>query len=209
MQNQASLFEVSKEAINIADGQLDYYSNWLGDDEADALFVLLKEQVKWQQSTINLYGKTVKIPRLNAWYGDENCPYEYSGHKFQPKPWLPCLKEIQQRVERLTTFSANSVLVNCYRNGQDSVAWHSDDEPELGRNPTVISLSLGGEREFQLKHRYDKSLGVKKIKLSHGSLLVMSGELQHHWHHQVPKTAKNCAERINLTYRYVLPALAQ
>lgn len=205
MKYQSTLFDEPKEVINITHGSLDYYAKWLSSDEADALFAVLKEQVKWQQSMISLYGKTVKIPRLNAWYGDGNCPYEYSGHKFQPSPWLPCLKAIQQRVEKLIAFSANSVLVNCYRDGKDSVAWHSDDEPELGRNPTVVSLSLGGEREFQLRHRYDKSLGIKKITLSHGSLLVMGGELQHYWHHQIPKTTKNCAERINLTYRFVKP----
>ncbi len=203
MQEQPSLFDLDKEELPITDGRLTYYSDWLNNNEASQLLTTLKQQVAWQQSTINIYGKSVKIPRLNAWYGDAECPYQYSGKVFSPLPWLPCLWEQKLKIEQITGFSYNSVLVNCYRDGNDSVAWHSDDEPELGRNPPVASLSLGAERTFQLRHRYNKDLAIRKLNLGHGSLLIMSGELQHHWHHQLPKVANLKQERINLTYRYV------
>ncbi len=203
MQDQPSLFDLGVEELPITDGRLTYYGGWLNNDEAAQLFITLKQQVTWQQSTINIYGKLVKIPRLNAWYGDANCPYEYSGKAFAPLAWLPCLWEQKLKIEKATGFSYNSVLVNCYRDGDDGVAWHSDDEPELGRNPSVASLSLGAERIFQLRHRYHKDLATRKLNLGNGSLLVMSGELQHHWHHQLPKVANLKEERINLTYRYV------
>ncbi len=203
MNQQESLFESEHEQLPIVDGSLDYYPQWLSTAEASQLFSQLKQEVNWQQSTINLYGKQVKIPRLNAWYGDEHCPYAYSGHHFQPLPWLPVLFYLKQRVEARTGFGFNSVLVNCYRDGGDSVAWHSDDEPELGKNPVVASLSLGAERYFHLRHRYKKQVPLKKVLLGHGSLLVMSGEIQHYWHHQLPKTSKPIGERINLTFRYV------
>lgn len=203
MQKQTSLFESVTDKIDIVDGQLSYYNNWLDDEAADELFVQLKQQVGWQQSIIQLYGKPVKIPRLNAWYGDAHCLYQYSGHSFVAEPWLPCLLDIKHRLEQLTGYDFNSVLVNCYRNERDSVAWHSDDEPELGRNPVIASISLGAERRFQLRHRYNKGLPVKNMQLTDGSLLVMAGELQHYWHHQLPKSNKPCGERINLTYRQV------
>jgi len=205
MSTQTSLFDLVKEELPIVDGQLTYYPDWINEAEASSLFTHLREGLEWQQSLISLYGKQVKIPRLNAWYGDSHCSYEYSGTRFEANPWTASLLDIKARIERLTGFRFNSVLANCYRDGQDSVAWHSDDEPELGHNPIVASVSLGSERQFQLRHRYDKNLETQKLALAHGSLLVMSGELQHYWHHQIPKTRKNVDERINLTFRYVLP----
>jgi alkylated DNA repair dioxygenase AlkB len=202
-QYQTSLFTTESESLPITNGSLQYYPGWLAEDKANQLFSLCKEQVDWQQSVIQLYGKSVRIPRLNAWYGDADCPYRYSGHSFSPKPWLPELLALKERVVAQTGIQFNSVLVNYYRNGYDGVAWHSDDEPELGRNPVVASISLGVEREFQLRHRYQKDLAVTKLQLAHGSLLVMGGELQHYWHHQLPKSRRQLGERINLTYRYI------
>lgn len=205
MNNQPSLFAIDKEELLIEDGNLDYYPQWLDDKEGFSLFEQLKREVQWEQSIINIYGKSIKIPRLNAWYGDANSPYTYSGSEFEALPWLPSLFDLKARIEAFSGFRFNSVLVNCYRDGNDSVAWHSDDELELGRNPPVASLSLGAERQFQLRHRFNKSLDARKLTLAHGSLLMMSGELQHYWHHQIPKTKKAVGERINLTFRYVFP----
>jgi alkylated DNA repair dioxygenase AlkB len=205
MNIQPSLFNIVKEELPIADGYLAYYPNWIDQSEGFLLFDALRQDIKWQQSMINIYGKKIPIPRLNAWYGDEQCSYKYSGTYFEPNSWLPALLMIKNRIESLSGFQFNSVLANCYRNGNDSVAWHSDDEPELGRNPAVASLSLGVERQFQLKHRYNKDLKPHKILLTHGSLLVMAGELQHHWRHQIPKNQRKLGERINLTFRYVIP----
>lgn len=205
MNMQTSLFEPEKEELPVSDGKLTYYPSWINDEDASLLFAHLREALLWQQSLISLYGKQVKIPRLNAWYGDAHCSYEYSGTRFEANPWTPSLLDIKTKIEHLSGFRFNSVLANCYRDGKDSVAWHSDDEPELGRNPVVASVSLGAERQFQLRHRYNKGLDTQKLVLAHGSLLLMSGELQHHWHHQIPKTQKPLGERINLTFRYVIP----
>ena len=202
--SQGTLFATQGESLPIVDGELTYYRHWLSQAEAQQLLVVLRQQVQWQQSTIVLYGKPVKIPRLNAWYGDAGCDYHYSGHQFAPHPWLPCLEVLRHKLQTVTGKAFNSVLVNCYRDGNDSVAWHSDDEPELGRNPLVASISLGAERSFQLRHRYHPQGSQRKLTLEHGSLLIMAGELQHHWQHQLPKTAKQVGERINLTYRYVI-----
>lgn len=211
MDRQSSLFDDEsydsahdhKTILPVTNGELSYYPQWLNATEASALQTQLREEVEWQQSVIQMYGKPVKIPRLNAWYGDRYCRYAYSGYHFEPLPWLPSLLAVKKRIECDTGFQFNSVLVNCYRDGNDSVAWHSDDEPELGRNPVVASVSLGAERAFHLRHRYNKALAVQKLQLTHGSLLIMAGELQHYWHHQVPKTQKNVSERINLTFRYI------
>ncbi|MEO0442619.1 MAG: alpha-ketoglutarate-dependent dioxygenase AlkB [Pseudomonadota bacterium] len=201
--SQASLFKPEYEHMLLDKGELRYYEAWLSQDEAQQLFINLRQSIEWEQSVINMYGRAVKIPRLNAWYGDDNCPYRYSGHQFFAKPWLTELLTIKQRIESVGSLTFNSVLANCYRSGQDSVAWHSDDEPELGKNPVVACLSLGAERQFQLRHRYQKQLPVQKLTLKTGSLLIMSGAIQHYWHHQVPKTAKKVGERLSLTYRQV------
>lgn len=201
---QPSLFS-EYENIPLKDGELRYWPAWLNQSEADSLFKRLRASVAWEQSTINMYGKAVRIPRLNAWYGDKGCAYRYSGRLFQPLPWLACLEAIRMRLQQELSIPFNSVLVNCYRSGQDSVAWHSDDEPELGQNPHVASISLGATRAFHLRHRFDKACSAHKLELTSGSLLFMSGALQHNWEHQIPKTAKSVAERINLTFRYVIP----
>jgi alkylated DNA repair dioxygenase AlkB len=153
-----------------------------------------------------MYGKRIAVPRLTAWFGDAETNYTYSGLTMVPEPWTPELLELKSRLEpraRGTTF--NSVLLNLYRDGNDSVAWHSDDEPELGRNPVIASLSLGQARSFRLKHDHDDSIPPVQIELTHGSLLVMSGALQHHWKHQLPKRRSvNLGPRINLTFRQIL-----
>jgi alkylated DNA repair dioxygenase AlkB len=210
MEKQLSIFEAQQagpclESISITDGKLAYSPGWIQRSVADQLLATLRKEIEWQQSIISLYGKRIKIPRLNAWYGDENSPYQYSGHYFEPKAWIPTLHSIKEKLESETGHHFNSVLANCYRDGQDSVAWHSDDEPELGVNPVIASISLGEERVFYLRHKYNKRLATRKITLAHGSLLLMSGALQRYWQHQVPKVRKNLGERINLTYRFVIP----
>ena len=209
IENQASLFSNNEKnrsycrIIDIADGELRYYPNWLNTEESADYFQQLREQVVWEQSTIFVYGKYIKIPRLNAWYGDPGCTYQYSGRRFQPHPWLPILNDLKQRLQRTTGELFNSVLINCYRDGQDSVSWHSDDEPELGQNPVIASISLGVERIFQLRHKRYKRIDQQRFLLENGSLLLMSGSLQHNWQHQLPKSTTIKEERINLTFRRV------
>jgi alkylated DNA repair dioxygenase AlkB len=120
-----------------------------------------------------------------------------------PESWIPPLLLIKERIEKVIELNFNSVLVNLYRNGKDYVSWHSDDEPELGNNPTIASVSLGETRRFQLRHKSNKNLDTVEIALNHGSLLIMKGSTQHFWKHQVPKTSKLLKARINLTFRVI------
>lgn len=196
----------SIEEFDLKDGKLIFYPQFLNAVESDHLFQDLLEHTRWEQNTIKLYGKELRIPRLNAWYGDEGAQYEYSGSRLHLNSWTPSLLQIKHRIEQLAKHQFNSVLLNCYRDGRDSVSWHSDDEPELGENPLIASLSLGETRRFHLKHRFDPLQKRIQISLSSGSLLIMSGKTQHFWHHQVPKSQKACQSRINLTFRRVFPS---
>lgn len=217
MPSQSSLFSNTvKERIHLKCSEkvseLVYLPAWLATQSLSIdhhqLYHHLKQRIAWEQSIIQVYGKAMPIPRLNAWYGDTYCTYTYSGASFMPLPWLPILLEIKQLLENtlkdeLEGQTFNSALVNCYRNGQDSVAWHSDDEPELGRKPLVASVSLGAERIFQLRHKYDKNNKKHMMTLSDGDLLLMAGETQRYWQHQIPKSAHSMGERISITYRRI------
>jgi alkylated DNA repair dioxygenase AlkB len=162
----------------------------------------LQQEVAWRQEEIKLFGKSIPQPRLTAWYGDEGKSYTYSSLTWQPLPWIPVLSQLCGKLLSTTGVLFNSVLLNLYRNGQDSMGWHADNEPELGQNPVIASISLGQERSFHFKHRTRPDL-KEKLMLPSGSLLLMAGETQHHWLHQVPKSAKPLAPRINLTFRVI------
>ncbi len=212
---QQSLFSQSKtkpnvsrqcEFIPLQDGGLYYFPQWLSPALATLYFKRLQNEVDWQQSVIKLAGKQVKIPRLNAWYGDENATYQYSGKQFEPLPWNRSLLVLRQRLQGLelpngSRLSCNSALLNCYRDGNDSVAWHADDEKELGPNPLISSLSVGASRRFLLKRRD----GGERLSLDleHGSLLVMMPPLQRYWLHSIPKTKRSISTRVNVTFRQV------
>jgi alkylated DNA repair dioxygenase AlkB len=152
---------------------------------------------------MKMYGKEILLPRLTAWYGDENARYKYSGIVNIPLPWTEELLLIKHKVEEISQTKFNSVLLNYYRNGNDSMGWHSDDEKELSTNPTISSVSFGATRNFQFKHKSVKKSN-QNFLLNNGSLLIMKGETQHNWLHQVPKTKTIIGERINLTFRAVL-----
>lgn len=161
----------------------------------------LLNEVNWQQDYLTLYGKRIAVPRLQAWFCDEHMSYDYSGLTMHSEYWTDTLKALKQEVELFTNIHFNSVLANLYRDGQDSVAWHSDDEPELGSTPIIAALSFGDTRNFQLKH---KRLNEKlNIDLTAGSLLVMSGNTQKYWSHCVPKTKRVKSPRISLTFRRI------
>lgn len=189
--------------IPIEDGEVYYDSDFLSSTESQHLFKQLEEEIDWQQDEIKLFGKKFLQPRLHAWYGDEGINYTYSGLSMQTKVWTAGLLRIKRKIEAVYTAAYNSVLLNLYRSGQDSMGWHSDDEPELGKNPIIASLSLGGIRRFHLKHKKNKEIDSVRLDLSEGSLLIMAGETQHHWKHQISKTAKEVQPRINLTFRFV------
>ncbi len=188
--------------LNLPDSKIVYYPSFLKKNEADTYFELLKRIVPWQQDTIKVFGKEYPQPRLTALYGSNDRTYSYSNITMKPLPFTNKLLEIKQKIEIRTDVTFTTCLLNLYRDGRDSNGWHADDEKELGVNPVIASLTLGQERFFHLKHRKNKTL-KQKILLEHGSLLVMSGETQSHWLHQIPKTTRPIGERINLTFRVI------
>ena len=161
----------------------------------------LLDELYWQQTPIRIYGREVMQPRLTAWYGD--AAYRYSGVTHEPMPWHPLLSDIKAMVEQYSASTFNSVLCNYYRSGQDSMGWHSDNEPELGSEPVIASLSFGVARRFVLQHKKDKSLQWQ-CSLGEGDLLLMRGATQRFYRHCVPKTAKTTDLRINLTFRRII-----
>lgn len=189
-------------ALDLPDSDLWFYPRFFPEAVADRLLQELLDTTAWRQDAIRLYGRSVDLPRLTAWYGDEGTGYSYSGIENVPVPWTPAITEVKRAVEASVGVVFNSVLLNRYRSGKDSVSWHSDDEREFGANPVIASVSFGASRTFQLRHKTQKGLKAK-VELAHGSLLVMQGPTQENWLHQVPKTAKDVGERVNLTFRVV------
>lgn len=184
------------------DGEVLFFPNFFSRLESDQLFTSLLDNIKWQQDSIRFYGKDICIPRLTAWYGDKNKSYTYSGIPMKPYVWTKELLQIKERIEKKAEVEFSSVLLNRYRTGDDSVAWHCDDEPELGINPVIGSVSFGASRQFKLRHLEEKEL-IRDVELNNGSFLLMKGETQHKWEHCVPKTKKKIGERINLTFRVI------
>lgn len=172
--------------------------------EESAVFMQrLVGEVAWRQEPIKIFGKEVMQPRLTAWYGDTDKSYTYSGITMQPQPWSDLLRDMKLRIEAAAQHTFSSALLNLYRNGQDSMGWHRDNEKQLGVNPIIASVSFGATRTFKLRHYEQKDL-QQHLELTNGSLLLMKGETQHHWEHAVPKTAKVNGPRINLTFRKLL-----
>lgn len=202
--SQGEWFTNNPKLHNAPNADIQYIPDFFSKQKSDLMLKSLIKKIKWRQNTIQFYGKRSLVPRLEAWYGDVGKSYSYSGIQMDPMPWSKELVEIKQAIERQTKFFFNSVLVNYYRDGQDRVAWHSDDEKELGRNPVIGSVSFGAERKFKLRHKKYQKNGCRiEIKLEHGSFLLMKGETQHHWVHEIPRTALAIGPRVNLTYRFI------
>lgn len=186
-------------ALDIRDGgTLTYLADFYAKADADALFARLHDETPWKQER----SRMGPFPRLTAWYADPGLTYSYSGVTHDALPWTEALAGIRRRVDDAAGTLFNSVLLNLYRDGKDSIGYHADDEPELGVNPVVASISLGGVRQFVLKHI--KSGEKLTYDLAHGSLLIMGGTSQHHWMHGVPKTKATAEPRINLTFRNIV-----
>ncbi len=188
--------------LDLPDSDISYYPHFLSSQQANLYFEKLRKETPWQQDTITLFGKTHPQPRLTALYGDNGQAYTYSGIRMKPHTFTPLLLELKNSLHKSLNIQFTSCLLNLYRDGKDSNGWHADDEKELGKNPIIASISLGQERYFHLKHRKNKD-EKHKLLLQHGSLLLMKGETQHHWLHQVPKTTKAQHQRINLTFRII------
>lgn len=188
--------------LPLSDAEVIMYPSLFSKNESDKIFSDLYSTTNWRQDTALLFGKCITLPRLTAWYGDKGKSYTYSKIKMEPTPWTPTLIKIKSRIEVIAGMRFNSVLLNLYRDGKDSVAWHSDDEPELGENPAIGSVSFGVTRRFMFRHKYQKELKFE-IQLSYGSFLLMKGTTQHFWQHQIPKTPRLAQPRINLTFRKI------
>ncbi len=187
--------------IALPDAELLYVRNFIPASEQQSYFEALRNQTPWRSDSITLFGKKVLQPRLVAWFGPQ--PYTYSGLTLPAQPLSPLMDKIKSQIEALTGYRFNCLLANYYRNGRDSMGWHSDDEAMLGKNPVIASVSFGATRRFKFRHRRDHSRQID-LWLESGSLLLMAGATQHHYHHALPKTARPIGERINLTYRFIV-----
>ena len=188
--------------LRLPDAEIIFYPHFLDGQESDRLLTQLTEMIDWRQDWITIYGRSMPQPRLTAWYGDPGKSYTYSGITMHPSLWTRTLLDLKANAEAVSGVVFNSVLLNLYRDGNDSMGWHSDDEPELGQNPVIGSLSLGGTRRFMLRHRAEKGL-KHQLELTPGSFLLMQGTTQHDWQHQIPKTKRPVPPRINLTFRVI------
>jgi alkylated DNA repair dioxygenase AlkB len=193
---------VQPQTRTLEDGAvLSYWPEWVEPPEADRAFAALRAAVPWEQRPIRIMGRELLQPRLVAWYGD--AAYTYSGLTLEPRPWSPLLARLRDGAAAAAGAAFNSVLLNLYRDGADSMGMHQDDEEELGENPVIASVSLGATRRFVLRHVKKKGVG-EDLELAHGSLLVMTGTTQHTYRHGLPKTKAAVGERINLTFRRII-----
>jgi alkylated DNA repair dioxygenase AlkB len=184
------------------DGRVDYYGKITTNVEANLYFEILLQNIVWKNDEAIILGKHIITKRKTAWYGDSDYLYTYSNTTRRALPWTSELRDLKQLAEKLTETKFNSCLLNLYHDGNEGLAWHSDDEKVLRRNGTIASLSFGAERKFSLKHKKTKQ--TISIVLEHGSLLVMKDETQVYWLHSLPKTKKIVMPRINLTFREII-----
>ncbi len=193
--------------VPMQDAEIHYLASMQLREPADVLVRNFVGCIPWRAENVIVWGKSHPQPRLIAWFGDEGQSYTYSGIRLEPLRWTDLLLAIRIEVERVAQTKFNSVLLNHYRDHNDSMGFHSDDEPELGPNPIIASLSLGEQRTFVLKHKTRKDLKSVRLPLASGSLLLMKGETQRHWKHGIEKESRPCGPRVNLTFRRIFPRL--
>lgn len=188
--------------IELPEAKLFYYDSFFDEEEANAIFLQLRNEISWRSDKIKVFGKTFDQPRLTSLYATNEKTYSYSGIEMKPLIFSLLIASLAEKIYEISGIRFTTCLLNLYRNGQDSNGWHSDDEKELGKNPPIASLSLGATRKFKLRKK-DNHKQKLDIDLKHGSLLLMLDETQHKWQHQIPKTKKDVGERINLTFRII------
>lgn len=195
------LFQPDSNFSNIIpfQGKADYYGCIIGHDQANSYFKALQTQIDWQHEEITLFGKSIRMQRRVAWYGDHAFPYTYSNTTKIAKDWTPLLLKLKILVEKTCNESFNSCLLNYYENGKQGMSWHCDQEKEIQQDTAIASLSLGATRDFLFKHKTQSTRICQSLE--HGSLLVMRQEIQQHWLHSLPKRSKIHCARINLTFR--------
>jgi len=192
------------ERLPIVDAELYLQRETNLDYPAGQLVKRLIATTPWRQEQIKIYGKLYLQPRLSAWYGDQGLDYGYSGIQLSALPWTDLLAGIKARVESVAGQGFNSVLINYYRDQNDSMGMHSDDEVELGEQPVIASLTLGAKRNFVLRHKYRKDIDSVRLALGSGNLLIMKGDTQACWKHGIPKQRNYCDPRLNLTFRTIV-----
>ena len=197
------MFPTIKTNLNLPNSDISYFSNFFSENEALSLYNSILNETNWQQDNITVYGKTYAQPRLTALFANNNKPYSYSNITMHPAAFTETLLKIKAKIETKTNAKFTTCLANLYRDGNDSNGWHADNEKELGTNPVIASLTLGAARYFNLKHKTERTL-KQKLLLENGSLLLMQGETQEYWLHQIAKTKKEIKPRINLTFRIIL-----
>lgn len=191
------------ERLDLARAEIDYWPTAVESGLADDWLARLLQEVQFEPEWLTLFGRRVAVPRRVAWYGDPGIEYTYSGCRHRPLPWTGVLLEIRRWLQELTGHEFNSVLGNLYRDGNDAMGWHADDEPSLGPQPIIASLSVGATRRFGLRSRC-KPRVFRRLALAHGSLLLMGGDTQSHWQHCIYRSRRESRPRINLTFRQVL-----
>jgi alkylated DNA repair dioxygenase AlkB len=192
------------ERLRLEGADVVYRRRFLSDRDAATMLRRLIDMIPWRQDNIVLWGKSIPQPRLTAWYGDPGRGYTYSGLTLEPLPWTDDLQRLRRMAEQASGATFNSVLLNYYRDHNDSVGFHSDDEPELGATPTIGSISLGETRALTFRPKKRKDWQPARIALESGSLLVMKGDTQRNWRHAVAKESRPCGPRVNLTFRRIL-----
>jgi alkylated DNA repair dioxygenase AlkB len=196
-----SLFAVNGLELLPTDGSAKLFESVLGDSDPTVVMKELYESVPWASQTITMFGKQYEEPRRTAWFGDDGASYTYSGITMTPRAWTPVLQSLRSICEERSESTFNSVLLNLYRDGNDKMGWHADNEPELGSEPVIASLSLGATRRFRFRHRTTKEIVERELHT--GSLVVMSGLSQKCWVHEVPRQKRVKTPRINLTFRKI------
>jgi len=200
---QLSFFAEAGQSKGLPKELLEYYPGFIDQQTSDLLLQQFVADIPWKQTRQKMWEKEYPTPRLTSWHGDIGTDYSVSGKISNPNPWTPELLHIKSLVEPLAGVQFNSVLLNYYRDGNDSVAWHSDRESVLGKNPVIASVSFGQVRSFDIRNKADHSEHYS-VKLEHGSFLLMKGGLQEHWEHRIAKSNKPMKARVNLTFRVVI-----
>ena len=184
-----------------ADTWLDFDPAWLSAGEAARALAAVRAEITWAEREIVLYGKRIMQPRLVGWAGD--VAYRYSGQTLEPRPFTDTVRALTARVNESAGTHFNHVLLNRYRDGRDNMGMHADNEPELGPDPVVATLSLGATRRLTLAPRRPRDGASHALELPSGSLLVMRGACQRRFRHGIPRQASVTDERISLTFRLI------
>lgn len=200
---QLAFFAEAGQSKGLPEDLLEYRPGFVDQQTSDDLLQKFMVEMPWKQTTQKMWEKEYLTPRLTSWHGDVGTDYSVSGKIFNPNPWTPELLMLKAKVEVVAGTRFNSVLLNYYRDSNDSVAWHSDRESVLGKNPIIASVSFGQVRSFDIRHKKEHSEHYS-VKLEHGSFLLMKAGLQEHWEHRIAKSNKPMKARINLTFRVVL-----